>query len=93
MSRPVSFGAPSTPALRRLDFPEVDFGEGRPDVWVRGASRHLGGRAGPGFVLESFVEPLAEGAVELGMVGDDEVGRVTHAVLGQEVDFRVATTA
>ncbi len=47
---------------------------------------HFGDRAGPGLVPEGVVETLAEGAVELGVVGDDEFGRLQQGTDNRHVD-------
>ena len=47
---------------------------------------HLGDRAGPGLVSEAVVETLAEGAVELCVMGDDEVGRLQQGTNDRHVD-------
>ncbi len=50
------------------------------------APRHLGDRAGPGLVAEAVVEALAEGAVELRIVRDDQLGRFQQGEDRRHVD-------
>ena len=47
---------------------------------------HLGHRACPGLVSESIAEALAEAAVELGVMGDDDLGRLQQRADGHHVD-------